>query len=237
MSNLGIENMVCTDTSHSHYAIKARERDESLHSQVTEVRNVLDTSATETRTLVSSEVRTVRSDIEEVAVKVAISQEGLQKDIQTSHDHLCQEVSNAGIRISYAIGRMHNDLRDTNLLMQRDRQHIMQEILQLNQSIKNIGLQKDIQTSHDHLYREVSHAGAQTSHGIERIQNDLRDINLLVQHNRQHTMQEYLQLNQSSKNTNSMLSQVLLLYSEREESLLESSLAQHPVVRGSCSHY
>ena len=29
-----------------------------------------------------------------------------------------------------------------------------------------------------------------------------------------------------------MLSQALLLYSEREESLLESSLAQHPVLTG-----
>ena len=159
MSNLGIENMVCTDTSHSHYAIKARERDESLHSQVTEVRNVLDTSATETRTLVSSEVRTVRSDIEEVAVKVAISQEGLQKDIQTSHDHLCQEISHAGVQnFSYGIERIQNDLRDTNLLMQRDRQHTMQEILHLNQSIKNIGCcrRKIYRTARISLYREFS---------------------------------------------------------------------------------
>ena len=169
MSNLGIENILCTDASHSQYDIKARERDKSLHSQVTEVRNVLDTSVTGTRTLVSSEVGTVRSDIEEVAVKVAISQEGLQKDIQTSHDH---------------------------------------------------------------LYREVSHAGVQTCHGIQRIHNDLRDTNLLVQRNRQHTMQEILQLNQSIKNIDSMLSQALLLYSEREESLLDSSLAQHPHLEG-----
>ena len=168
MSNLKIENTVCTDASHSQYDIKGRERDKSLHSQVTEVRNVLDTSATETRTLVS-EVSTVRSDIEQVAVKVAISQEGLQKDIQTSRDHLC---------------------------------------------------------------REVSHAGVQTSHGIERIQNDLRDTNLLVQRNRQHTMQEILQLNRSIKNIDSMLSQALLLYSEREESLLDSSLTQHPRLEG-----
>ena len=165
MSTLEIENMVCTDTSHSHYAIKARERDKSLHSQVTEVRNVLDTSATETKTLVSSEFGTVRSNIEQVAVKVAVSQEGLQKFIQTSHDH---------------------------------------------------------------LYQEVSHAGLQTSHGIERIQNDLRDTNILVQRNLQHTIQEFLQLNQSIKNIDSMLSRVLLLYSEREEALLDCSLAQHP---------
>ena len=169
MSNLGIENMVCADTSHSHYVIKARERDESLHSQVTEVRNVLDTSATETRILVSSEFGTVRSDIEQVAVKVAVGQERLQKNIQTSHDH---------------------------------------------------------------LYQEVSHAGVQTSYGIERIQNDLRDTNLLMQRDRQHTMQEFLHLNQSIKNIDSMLSQVLLLYSEREESLPDSSLAQHPRLEG-----
>ena len=161
--------MVCTDTSHSHYDIKARERDKSLHSQVTEVRNVLNTSATETRTLVSSEFGTVRSDIEQVAVKVAVSQEGLQKTIQTSHDH---------------------------------------------------------------LYREVSHAGLQASHGIERIQNDLRDTNILVQRNREHTIQELLQLNQSIKNIDSMLSRVLLLYSEREEALLDCSLAQHPRLEG-----
>ena len=157
--------MLCTDASHSQHDIKARERDKSLHSQVTEVRNVLDTSARETRTLVSSEFGTVRSDIEEVAVKVAISQEGLQKDIQTSHDH---------------------------------------------------------------LYQEVSHAGVQASHGIERIQNDLRDTKLLVQRDRQHTMQAILQLNQSIKNIDSMLSRVHLLYSEREEAPLDCSLAQHP---------
>ncbi|KAK0512874.1 hypothetical protein JMJ35_004891 [Cladonia borealis] len=151
------------------YDIKARERDKSLHSQVTDVRNVLDTSATETKTLISSEFGSVRSDIEQVAVKVAISQEGLQKNIQTSHEHLCQE---------------------------------------------------------------VSHAGVQTSHGIERIQNDLRDTNLLVQRDRQHTMQEILQLNQSIRNIDSMLSQVLLLYSERGENLLECSLAQHPRLEG-----
>ena len=132
---------------------------------MTDVRNVLDTSATETKSLVSSEVSTVRSDVEQVGVKVAISQEGLQKVIQTSHDH---------------------------------------------------------------LYREISHTGVQTSHGIERLQTDLRNTNLLVQRNRQHTMQEILQLNQSIKNIDSMLSQVLFLYSEREESLLNSSLAQHP---------
>lgn len=154
---------------HSQYDIKARERDKSLHSQVTEVRNVLDTSATETRTLVSSEFSTVQSNVEQVAVKVAISQEELQTNIQTSHDH---------------------------------------------------------------LYQEVSLAGVQTSHGIKKIQNDLRDTNLLVQRNRQHTMQEILQLNQSVKNIDSMLSQVLLLYSERGENLLECSLAQHPRLEG-----
>ena len=169
MSNLIIENILCTDASHSQYDIKARERDKSLHSQVTEVRNVLYTSATETRSLVSSEVSTVRSDIEEVAVKVAISQEDLQKNIQTSHEHLCQE---------------------------------------------------------------VSHAGVQTFHGIERLQNDLRDTNLLVQRNRQHNMQEILQLNQSIRNIDSMLSQVLSLYSEPGETLLDSSLAQHPRLEG-----
>ena len=158
-----------TDPSHSQYDINARERDKSLHSQVTEVRNVLDTSATETRSLVRSEVVTVRSDIEQVAAKVAISQEGLQKNIQNSHDH---------------------------------------------------------------LYQEVSHAGVQMSHGIERIQNDLRDTNLLVQRNRQHTMQEILQLYQSIRNIDSMLSRVLLLYSERGKPFPEYSLAQHPRLEG-----
>ena len=166
---LRIGNLVCTDASHSQYDIKARERSKSLHSQVTEVRNVLDASTTETRNLLSSGVGTVRSDIEQVAAKVAISQEGLQTNIQTSHHH---------------------------------------------------------------LYQEVSHAGVQTSHGIEKIQNDLRDTNLLVQRNRQHTMQEFLQLNQSIKNIDSMLSQVLSLYSEREESFLDFSLAQHPDLEG-----
>ena len=165
----GIEDLVCTDTSHSHYDIKARERSKSLHSQVTEVHNVLDTSIMDTRNLLSSEVGTVRSDVKDVAVKVAMSQEGLQKDIQTSHDH---------------------------------------------------------------LYREVSHAGGQTSHGIERIQNDLRDTNLLVQRNRQHTTQEFLQLNQSIRNIDSMLSQVLSLYSEREENLPNCSLARYPRLEG-----
>ena len=169
MSNLGIENLVCTDASHSQYDIKARERDKSLHSQVTEVRSVLDTSATETRDLVSSEFGTVRSDIKQVAANVAIGQEGLQQYIQTSHDH---------------------------------------------------------------LYGEVSNARIQTSHGIESIQNDLRDVNLLVQHDQQHAMQEILQLNQSIKNIDSMLSQVLSFYSEREESLPNCSLAQHSRLEG-----
>ena len=169
MSSLRIRNPVCTDASHSQYDIKARERSKSLHLQVADVRNVLGTSATETRTLVSSEFGTVRSDIEEVAVKVAISQGGLQKDIQTSHDH---------------------------------------------------------------LYRELSHAGAQTSQEMEKFQNDLRDTNLLVQRNWQHTMQEFLQMNQSIKSIDSMLSQVLSLYSGREESLLDSSLVQHPRLEG-----
>ena len=161
--------MSCTDASHSQHDIKARERDKSLHSQVTEVRNVLNTSATETRSLVSSEVSTVRSDIEQVAVKVASSQEGLQKNIQTSHEHLCQE---------------------------------------------------------------VSHAGVQTFHGIERLQNDLRDTSLLVQRNRQDTMQEILQLNQSIRNIDSMLLQVLLLYSERDQNLFDCNLAQDPRLEG-----
>ena len=169
MSKCGIEDILYTDPSHSQYDINARERDKSLHSQVAEVRNVLDTSATETRNLVSSEFGTVRCDIEQVAVKVAHSQEGLQTNIQTSHDHLCQEVSRAGIR---------------------------------------------------------------TCHGIEGIQNDLRDTNLLEQRNQQHTMQEFLQLKQSVKSIDSMLSQVLLLYSEREESPLDCSLAQHPRLEG-----
>ena len=169
MSNLGTDNISCTDASHSQYDIKARERDKSLHSQVTEVRNALNTSATGTRSLVSSEVSTVRSDIEQVAVKVASSQEALQKNIQTSHEH---------------------------------------------------------------LFQEVSHAGVQTFHGIERLQNDVRHTNLLVQRNRQHTMQEILQLNQSIRNLDSMLSQVLFLYSGREESLLNCSLAQHPRLEG-----
>ena len=169
MSNLGIKNLVCTDASHSQYDIKARERDKSLHSQMTEVRNVLDTTATETRTLVSSEFGTVRSDIKQVAANVAIGQEGLQNYIQTSHDH---------------------------------------------------------------LYGEVSNARVQTSRGIESIQNDLRDVNFLVQHDQQHTMQEILQLNQSIKNIDSMLSQVLSLYSEREESLPNCSLAQHSRLEG-----
>ncbi len=169
MSKLGLEDLVYTDLSHSQYDIKARERDKSLHSQVTEVRNVVDTSATETRNLVSSEFGTVRSDIEQVAVKVAHSQEGLQTNIQTSHDHLRQEVSLAGIR---------------------------------------------------------------TSLGIERIQNDLQDTNLLVQRNRQHTMQEFLQLKQSIKTIDSMLSQAVHLFSEREDNLLNCSLAQHPQLEG-----
>ena len=169
MSSLRVENLVCTDASHSQYDIKARERSKSLHSQVTEVRNVLDISTTEIRNLVSSEVGTVRSDIEQVAFKAAISQEGLQTNIQTSHDH---------------------------------------------------------------LYQEVSHAGAHTSQGIEKLQNDLRDTNLLVQRNRQHTMQEFLQMNQSIKNIDSMLSQVLSLYSGREECLLDCSLVQHPRLEG-----
>lgn len=130
---------------------------------------MLDTTATETRTLISSEFGTVRSDIKQVAANVAIGQEGLQKYIQTSHDH---------------------------------------------------------------LYGEVSNAGVQTSRGIENIQNDLRDVNLLVQHDQQHTMQEILQLNQSVKNIDSMLSQVLSLYSEREESLPNCSLAQHSRLEG-----
>ena len=117
MSSLGIENLLCTDASHSLYDIKARERDKSLHSQVTELRDVLDTSAMETRSLVCSEVVTVRSDIEQVAAKVAISQEGLQRDMQTSHDHLYREVSHAGVQNSHGIERIQNDLRDTNLLM------------------------------------------------------------------------------------------------------------------------
>ena len=169
MSSLRVEESLCTDVSYSQYDIKTRERDKTLHLQVTDVRSVLDTSATETRSLVSSEVSTVRSDIEQVAVRVASGQEGLHRNIQTSHDH---------------------------------------------------------------LYQEVSHAGVQSSHGIERIQNDIRDTNLLVQRNRQRTMQEILQLNQSIKNIDSMLSQVLLSYSEREESLLDSSLTQHPRLEG-----
>ena len=169
MSSLRIEDLVCTDASHSQYDIKARERDKSLHSQVTEVRNVLDISTTETRNLVSSEVGTVRSDIEQVAVKAAVSHEGLQANIQTSHDH---------------------------------------------------------------LYQEVSHAGALTSQGIKTFQNDLRDTNLLVQRNQQHTMQEFLQMNQSIKNIDSMLSHVLSLYSGRDESLLDCSLVQHPCLEG-----
>ena len=103
---------------------------------------MLDTSATETKNLVSSEVGTVRSDIEQVAVKVAHSQEGLQTNIQTSHDHICQAVSHADIRTSHGIERIQNDLRDTDLLMQRNMQqnqhHTMQEFLQLNQGIKTI---------------------------------------------------------------------------------------------------
>ena len=130
---------------------------------------MLDTCATETRNLVSSEVGTVRSDLEQVFVKAAHSQEGMQTNIQASHNHLCQE---------------------------------------------------------------VSHAGIQTSHGIERMQNDLRDTNLLVQRNRQHSMQEFLQLKQSIKKIDSMLSQVHSLYSGREESLLDCSLAQHPRLEG-----
>ena len=160
---------MCTDASHSQYDISARERDKSLHTQVTEVHSVLDTSATDTRNLVSSGFGTIRSDIEQVAVKMAHSQEELQTNIQTSHDH---------------------------------------------------------------LYQEVSHAGVQTSHGIERIQDDLRDTNLLVQRNWQHTMQEFLQLNQSIRSIDSMLSQVLLLYSEREESPPNCSLAQHSRLEG-----
>ena len=130
---------------------------------------MLDTTATETRTLVTSEFGTVRSDIKQVATKVATGQEGLQKYIQTSHDH---------------------------------------------------------------LYEEVLNARAQTSHGMESIQNDLRDVNLLVQHDQQHTMQEVLQLNQSIRNIDSMLSQVLSLYSKREESLSNCSLAQHSHLEG-----
>ena len=109
---------------------------------MTEVCNALDTSATETKNLVSSEVGTVRSDIEQVAVKVAHSQEGLQTNIQTSHDHICQAVSHAGIRTSHGIERIQNDLRDNDLLMQRNMQrnqhHTMQEFLQLNQGIETI---------------------------------------------------------------------------------------------------
>ena len=169
MSRPAIKEIVYTEPSHSQYDIKARERHKSIHSQVTEVRNVLNTSTTETRNLVSSEVGTVRSDIEQAAVKVALSQEGLQTSIQTSHNH---------------------------------------------------------------LYQEISHSGVQTSHGIERIQNDLRDINFHVQHDQRHTLQEFLQMNQSIKNIDSMLSRVLSLYSGREESLLECSLVKHPRLEG-----
>ncbi len=169
MSKIGTENLVDTDPSHSQNDINARERDKLLDSRVTEVRNVLDTCATETRNLVSSEVGTVRSDIEQVFVKVAHSQ---------------------------------------------------------------VRMQTNIQASHDHLYREVSHAGVQTSQGMERIQDDLRDTNLLVQRNQQHTMQQILQMNQSIKNIDSMLSQVLSLYSQREESVMDCSLAQHPRLEG-----
>ena len=141
---------------------------------MTEVCNALDTSATETKNLVSSEVGTVRSDIEQVAVKVAHTQEGLQANIQSSHDHICQAVSHAGIRTSHGIERIQNDLRDTDLLMQRN-----------------------------------------------------------MQQNQHHTMQEFLQLNQGIKTINSMQSQVLsLLYSQYEGSLLDYSLARHPLLEG-----
>ena len=169
MSRHLTKDLVYTEPSHSQHDIKARERYRSIHSQVAEVRNVLNTSAMETRDLVSSKVGTVRSDIEQVAVEVAINQEGLQTSIQTSHDH---------------------------------------------------------------LYQELSHAGVQTFHGIERIQNDLRDINFLMQHEQQHNLQEFLQMSQSIKNIDSMLSRVLSLYSGREESLLACDLVKHPRLEG-----
>ena len=169
MSRPAIKDIVYTEPSHSQHDIKARERYQSIHSQVAEVRNMLNTSATETRNLVSSKVGTVRSDLEQVAVELAISQEGVQTSIQTSHDH---------------------------------------------------------------LHQEILHTGVQTSHGIQRIQNDLMDINFLMQHYQQHTLQEFLQMSQSIKNIDSMLSRVLSLYSGREESLLECSLVEHPRLEG-----
>ena len=169
MWNLVVGNSVCTDAPHSQYDIRARERDKSLHAQVTEVRSVLNTSATETKDLVSSEFGSVRSDIEQVAVKMAHSQEGLQANIQNSHDYLYQAMSQVGVR---------------------------------------------------------------TSRGIESIQNDVRDVNLLVRNDQQQTMQEFLQINQNIKNVDSMLSKVLSLYSGREESLPNCSLAQHSRLEG-----
>ena len=169
MSNLGIGNLVCTDASHSQYNIRTREREKSLHAQITEVYSVLNISTTETRNLVSSGFGTAQSDIEQVAVKMAHSQAELQTNIQTSHDY---------------------------------------------------------------LYQAVSQAGVQTSRGIESIQNDVQDVNLLVQHKQQHAMQEFLHINQCIKNVNSMLSQVLSLYSGREGSLPNCSLAQHSRLEG-----
>ena len=130
---------------------------------------MLDISTMGMKNLVSSEVGTVRNDIEQVAVKAAISQEVLQTNMQTSHDH---------------------------------------------------------------LYQEISHAGALTSQGIDKFQNDLRDTNLLVQRNQQHSIQEFLQMKQSIKNIDLMVSQVLSLYSGREENLLDCSLVQHPRLEG-----
>ena len=138
MSNLAIGDLMRTDVSHSQYDIRARERDKSLHSQVKEVRSVLNTSATVARDLVSSEFGTVRSDIEQVAVKMAHSQEGLQANIQTSHDYLYQAVSQAGVQTSRGIESIQNDVRDVNLLVQNDQQQTMQELFQINQSIKNV---------------------------------------------------------------------------------------------------
>ena len=90
-----------------------------MHSQIIDVRDIFQASLKETRNQVSTELDTVRNDIEQVISKIILSQDEINTSQRMRHDRLHWDVLQTGNRGTRGLEGIRNDIRDVSILTRK----------------------------------------------------------------------------------------------------------------------
>ncbi len=88
--------------------------------------------------MVSSELSTIRTSIDQVASKVTLGQDEIQTSLRMSHDHLRSEVSQTGRKSSRGLKAIRNEVQYVNLLANRAQRQSRQHQRRLYSGISHL---------------------------------------------------------------------------------------------------